>query len=413
MPMVLRCNKCNSLNKYYNKLDGDSAYCQTCKAWLNIDENAVDTDNIIKMEKSFYASKLSQEKIDNLMEKEDAKFEDVKTAVDEFELRIRLSEQVRKLINIVYTSEIKASLDEQLYDPYNIEQLLIYIYPVKYFEQMIRDNRIEEVNNNIEILNYYDYSELYKNYAYFLISVKKGLNDIAKNKAEELIKEYISIIKVPEYKNCIEIFHNIAVNLIDIHNRELAMNILGYMLENDIYYKDNEEIYKKLKNNNITALDVKIREKDFTEQIHPRRQKIQPIPINKNTYNDNTDYSMEQRTQDQKSKIYSNTQSKPKGSIGSGMMWMAFIGLLLCWLPFFGQLIAGVVGGKKSGSIGNALGAVFLPGIISGMAVYFGIEFIADIPFLSAIAGAGVLILSLAHIGPLLIGAIIGGLTAE
>ena len=55
-----------------------------------------------------------------------------------------------------------------------------------------------------------------------------------------------------------------------------------------------------------------------------------------------------------------------KGSIGAAIFWMCIISLLLCWLQFFGPLIAGFVGGKKAGGVGNALMAVFLPCILCG-----------------------------------------------
>jgi hypothetical protein len=88
------------------------------------------------------------------------------------------------------------------------------------------------------------------------------------------------------------------------------------------------------------------------------------------------------------------------------------ISLLLFWLPVIGPLIAGVVGGKKSGGVGSALGAVFLPGIIFGIALFVLASSLSGLPLIGAIAGAGGLALSMVHIGPLLFGAIIGGLMA-
>ena len=59
------------------------------------------------------------------------------------------------------------------------------------------------------------------------------------------------------------------------------------------------------------------------------------------------------------------THAKGGGAV-VGALWMFFISLLLFWLPVFGPLIAGFVGGKKAGGVGSALGAVFLPAIVLG-----------------------------------------------
>src|SRR5262249_43429454 len=58
-----------------------------------------------------------------------------------------------------------------------------------------------------------------------------------------------------------------------------------------------------------------------------------------------------------------------KGSVGSGMTWMFIISLLLFWLPVVGPLIAGLVGGRKAGGVGNAIVAVFLPIVVTGVAL--------------------------------------------
>jgi hypothetical protein len=91
---------------------------------------------------------------------------------------------------------------------------------------------------------------------------------------------------------------------------------------------------------------------------------------------------------------------------------MFFISLLLFWLPVLGPLIAGVVGGKKAGGVGAAIVAVFLPGILFGIVLFLLASGLSGIPLLGAIAGAGGFALSLVHIGPLLVGAIIGGVLA-
>ena len=103
---------------------------------------------------------------------------------------------------------------------------------------------------------------------------------------------------------------------------------------------------------------------------------------------------------------------KKPGSIISATIWMFLISLLLFWLPFFGPLIAGIVGGKKAGGVGAAIIAVFLPGILFGIGLFLMAASIVGIPLIGAVAGAGGLVLSLVHVGPLLLGAIIGGFLA-
>ncbi len=101
--------------------------------------------------------------------------------------------------------------------------------------------------------------------------------------------------------------------------------------------------------------------------------------------------------------------SERKGSIGSAIVWIFIISVLLFWLPVIGPLIAGIVGGKKAGGVGSAIIAVFLPGIFFAIILFLLASSLTGIPLLGVIAGAGGFILSIAHIGPLLIGAIIGG----
>jgi len=103
---------------------------------------------------------------------------------------------------------------------------------------------------------------------------------------------------------------------------------------------------------------------------------------------------------------------KTKGNIPGAILIMALLSILLCWLPFIGSLIAGIVGGKKAGSVGNAFVAVLLPGIIFGIILFFLAGSISSMPIIGAIAGAGGFILALAGVGPLLLGAVIGGAVA-
>lgn len=104
--------------------------------------------------------------------------------------------------------------------------------------------------------------------------------------------------------------------------------------------------------------------------------------------------------------------TEKKGSIGSAILWMFFISLLLFWLPILGPFIAGLVGGKKAGGVSAAISAVFLPAIIFGVLLFALTSTISGLPLIGAIAGAGGAVLALAGVGPLLVGAIIGGLFA-
>lgn len=98
------------------------------------------------------------------------------------------------------------------------------------------------------------------------------------------------------------------------------------------------------------------------------------------------------------------------GSIGSAILWMFVLSILLFWLPIIGPLIAGFVGGRKAGTVGNAILAVILPGIVFGVLLFFLGTLLTGIPLLGFVAGAGGIALVFAHVGPLLIGAIIGAL---
>ena len=100
---------------------------------------------------------------------------------------------------------------------------------------------------------------------------------------------------------------------------------------------------------------------------------------------------------------------KPKGSIIGGMFLMLLFSVLLFWLPLIGALIAGIVGGKKAGGIGGAILAVLLPGLILGVIFFSLASSLTGLPLIGSVAGAGGFILSMIGVGPLLLGAVIGG----
>jgi len=103
------------------------------------------------------------------------------------------------------------------------------------------------------------------------------------------------------------------------------------------------------------------------------------------------------------------TPGPKRGSIGVAAFWMFLISLLLFWLPVIGPLIAGIIGGRKAGGVGHAIVAAFLPALVFGVALFLLASILTGLPYLGVFAAAGGFILAIAHIGPLLLGAIIGG----
>jgi len=101
------------------------------------------------------------------------------------------------------------------------------------------------------------------------------------------------------------------------------------------------------------------------------------------------------------------------GSVLSAIGWMFLLEILLFWIPFVGSLIAGFVGGKKAGGLGNALVAVFLPIVIFSIVLGMMAASLVAIPLVGAFAGLGGFMFAATHVGPLLLGAIAGGLAAQ
>ena len=99
------------------------------------------------------------------------------------------------------------------------------------------------------------------------------------------------------------------------------------------------------------------------------------------------------------------------GSIGSAILWMFILSILLFWLPIIGPFIAGFVGGRKAGTIGDAILAVLLPGIVFAVLLFALGTALTLVPLIGFVAGAGGLVLAFSHVGPLLLGAIIGAVT--
>ena len=107
-------------------------------------------------------------------------------------------------------------------------------------------------------------------------------------------------------------------------------------------------------------------------------------------------------------------EPRPPGSLVSAINWMGGLALLLFWLPVFGPMIAGFVGGVKAGTIGRAIAAVFLPAIGIGVMVTLAVAYLADWVWgWGFLAGLGGVALMLLNVGPLLLGALAGGLAAR
>ena len=100
-----------------------------------------------------------------------------------------------------------------------------------------------------------------------------------------------------------------------------------------------------------------------------------------------------------------------QGSISSAVLWMTVLSLLLFWLPVVGPFIAGFIGGRKAGTAGNAIIAVFVPAILAAVLMFLGISVLSGMPLIGALAGMGAFVMACLHIGPLLVGAILGAAT--
>ncbi len=105
------------------------------------------------------------------------------------------------------------------------------------------------------------------------------------------------------------------------------------------------------------------------------------------------------------------TATGRQGSILSGTLWMIGLAILLFWLPVIGPLIAGFVGGRKSGGVGAALISSIIPALLAaGLLLLIGS--VIGAPLLGAIAGAGLFIILLVETVPMMIAAIVGGAMA-
>jgi len=106
------------------------------------------------------------------------------------------------------------------------------------------------------------------------------------------------------------------------------------------------------------------------------------------------------------------TARADKGGLATAMVWMLVLSLLLFWLPVLGMFIAGLIGGRKAGSVGTAITAVLLPALVVAVVMFFMATALTGMPVLGAIAGFGAGVLVVANVVPLLVGAVVGGILA-
>jgi hypothetical protein len=105
------------------------------------------------------------------------------------------------------------------------------------------------------------------------------------------------------------------------------------------------------------------------------------------------------------------TANTQQGSVLSGTLWMLGLAILLFWIPVIGPLIAGFVGGRKSGGVGPAIISSFIPALLAaGLFLLFGA--VLGVPIIGAIVGAGFFIVILVELVPMTLAAIVGGATA-
>lgn len=82
--------------------------------------------------------------------------------------------------------------------------------------------------------------------------------------------------------------------------------------------------------------------------------------------------------------------------------------LLLAWLPFFGPLVAGLVGGWIGGSLFAGIGILLTISFGTAAVVAGGSSLVTGMPWVGAALGTASLLLIITHLGPLVIGIVVG-----
>lgn len=103
-------------------------------------------------------------------------------------------------------------------------------------------------------------------------------------------------------------------------------------------------------------------------------------------------------------------QRPAKGSIFWGAVTMFIGSFVLGWIPFIGPFIAGLIGGKITGSSGRGVTAALIPTAIAAIVVILLAIFHGPLALVGGLfIGVGVVIFGILHGLALLLGAVIGG----
>jgi len=112
-----------------------------------------------------------------------------------------------------------------------------------------------------------------------------------------------------------------------------------------------------------------------------------------------------------------STQVARRGSIPKAMAWMIGLSVALFWIPLLGSFIAGFVGGRKAGGLGEGVIAALLPGVILLLTLILLGSVLGWIPVIGQLVGwllgMGAWVLGFVNVIPLLLGAAVGGATAK
>jgi hypothetical protein len=77
-----------------------------------------------------------------------------------------------------------------------------------------------------------------------------------------------------------------------------------------------------------------------------------------------------------------------------------------------GPLLGGIVGGRKAGGVGRGILAALVPAFLVGVLLLVLATALTGMPLIGTIAAAGGFALVAAQVGPMILGAILGGLMA-
>lgn len=98
-----------------------------------------------------------------------------------------------------------------------------------------------------------------------------------------------------------------------------------------------------------------------------------------------------------------------KGSLTMATIWMIVISLILFWLPVMGPLLAGLAGGRVAGTAGRGILAAILPALLLCLLL---MALSSSAPLIGAIVSISLFLVIMLQSLPLLIGAVLGGISA-